>query len=134
MQSTPARRKRRRPRKDESKRRGGAGVSRAIERCEQTGGEPPLRRVSVRKAPETKGKCRRGVPHGAGRWGRVSQVSVPVAAGLSRDRDELEALRALAGDLGIVVDLDGTVSAMDAARLLGRARPRSTWRPGACIG
>ena len=33
----------------------------------------------------------------------------------SRGGDDLEALRTLAGELGIVIDLDGTVSAMDAA-------------------
>ena len=41
---------------------------------------------------------------------------------LPEGSDGLETLRQLAEDLGIVIDADGTVSAMDAARLLGRAK------------
>ena len=66
---------------------------------------------------------------GTGELGVCPHCGWPLEEG-----DDLEELRGLAGDLGIIVDLDGTVSAMDVARLLGRARPRSTWRPGACMG
>jgi hypothetical protein len=44
-------------------------------------------------------------------------------------RHELEAIRALAGDLGIVVDAAGMVSANDAARLVGVAeKTLRNWR------
>ena len=44
-------------------------------------------------------------------------------------RHELEALRALAGDLGIVADAAGMVSANDAARLVGVAeKTLRNWR------
>ena len=39
----------------------------------------------------------------------------PHCGGPLEEGDDLEALRTLAGELGIVIDLDGTVSAMDAA-------------------
>ena len=39
----------------------------------------------------------------------------PHCGGPLEEGDDLEALRTLAGELGIVDDLDGTVSAMDAA-------------------